>query len=272
MRVKLKFIAKVTVAHFVTYFICGMLFSRLFDYETLFELGNAKYFMRDFYGVSSLLGPFVQIIRGMLIGCILLVLKDTLLKEKGAGLKLWLVFAGLGIICAPSAAPVSIEGVVYTQLPLEFHLRGAPEILVQTLLFSLWAAHDFKPKSKWKVSGQIKIAAIVTAVSGVGFSLGGVLLVLVLKIDITEGTSDPFAFLVMLAAMIIVFLTTAWYLRRGKERRFTIVYYLVCYFAIAILPAAYNYLSDSALKSPLSLVLSGWPVIVIGAYLSKQTF
>ena len=42
MRVKLKFIAKVTVAHFVTYFICGMLFSRLFDYETLFELGNAK--------------------------------------------------------------------------------------------------------------------------------------------------------------------------------------------------------------------------------------
>ena len=57
------------------------------------------------------------------------------------------------------------------------------------------------------------------------------------------------------------------YLRRGKERRFTIAYYLVCYFAIAILPTAYNYLSDSALKSPLSLVFSGWPVIVIGAYL-----
>ena len=112
----------------------------------------------------------------------------------------------------------------------------------------------------------------MTAVSGVGFSLGGALLAFVLKIDIAEGASDPFAFLVMLAAMVIVFLATAWYLRRGKERRFTIAYYLVCYFATAILPMAYNYLSDSALKSPLSLVFSGWPVIVIGAYLSKKTF
>ena len=112
----------------------------------------------------------------------------------------------------------------------------------------------------------------MTAISGVGFSLGGALLALVLKIDIMEGANDSFAFLVMLAAMITVFLATAWYLRRGKERRFTIAYYLVCYFATAILPMAYNYLSDSALKSPLSLVFSGWPVIVIGTYLSKQTF
>ena len=87
MRTKMKFISKVTVAHFVTYFICGVLFSKLFNYETLFKLGNAKYFMRDFYGVSSLLGPFVQIIRGLLIGCILLILKDNLLKENRAGLK-----------------------------------------------------------------------------------------------------------------------------------------------------------------------------------------
>ena len=49
MRTKMKFISKVTVAHFVTYFICGVLFSKLFNYETLFKLGNAKYFMRDFY-------------------------------------------------------------------------------------------------------------------------------------------------------------------------------------------------------------------------------
>ncbi len=44
MRTKMKFISKVTVAHFVTYFICGVLFSKLFNYETLFKLGNAKYF------------------------------------------------------------------------------------------------------------------------------------------------------------------------------------------------------------------------------------
>lgn len=271
MKNKMKFIGKATAAHVVTYFVCGILFSTLFHYETLFQLGNARYFMRDFYGISSLLGPFVQIIRGLLIGCILLVLRENLLKENRAGLKLWIVFAGLGILCAPSAAPVSIEGIVYTQLPLEFHLKGAPEILVQTLLFSLWVTHDMKWKVKWKVSERVKIAAIVTAVSGVGFSLGGVLLALVLKIDIAEGSSDPFAFLVMFIAMIIVFVATMWYLQRGKEKQFTAAYYFLCYCAIAILPMIYNYLSDSALKSPLSLVLSGWPVIVIGAYLRRNT-
>lgn len=271
MKNKMKFIGKATAAHVVTYFVCGILFSTLFHYETLFQLGNARYFMRDFYGISSLLGPFVQIIRGLLIGCILLVLRENLLKENRAGLKLWTVFAGLGILCAPSAAPVSIEGIVYTQLPLEFHLKGAPEILVQTLLFSLWVTHDLKWKVKWKFSERVRTAAIVTAVSGVGFSLGGVLLALVLKIDIAEGSSDPFAFLVMFIAMIIVFVATAWYLQRGKEKQFTIAYYFVCYCAIAILPMIYNYLSNSTLKSPLSLVLSGWPVIVIGAYLRRNT-
>ena len=63
--------------------------------------------------------------------------------------------------------------------------------------------------------GTYDAQSLVAAVSGVGFSLGGALLTLVLKIDIMEGASDPFAFLVMLAAIIIVFLATAWYLRKS---------------------------------------------------------
>lgn len=260
-----KFIMKVTVAHFVTYVICGMLFSTLFNYEVLFQLGNAKYFMKDFQGTSSLIGPFVQILRGMLIGCILLVLKDNVLSQKRAWLHLWIIFAGLGVICTPGAAPASIEGIVYSQLPLEFHLKTAPETLVQTLLFSLWVTSDFK----WKIPEKFKVSAIVTAVSGVGFSLGGVLLVLVLQTDIMKSASDPFAFLIMLIAMIIVFSATVLYMKSKKERLFTLAYYLVCYFAIAVLPTIYNYLTDSILKSPLSLVFNGLPVIGIGIYLSS---
>lgn len=194
-----------------------------------------------------------------------MLLKDNLFKEERAWLKLWIVFAGLGIICTPGPAPASIEGIVYSQLPLEFHIKGAPEILVQTLLFSVWVTSDMK----WKVSEQVKAAVIVTAASGVGFSLGGALLTLVLKIGIMEGASDPLAFLVMAIAMLIVFFATVWYLRREKSKRFTAVYYLVCYFAVAALPTIYNYMTDSALKSPLSLVLNGLPVIVTGALAGK---
>ncbi len=265
MTENIKFVTKATAAHFVTYLVCGMFFSTLFHYETLFALGNAKYFMRDFNSISTLIGPFVQVVRGTLIGCILLILKDNLLKEERAWLKLWIVFAGLGIICTPGPAPVSIEGIVYSQLPLEVHLKGAPEIFVQTLLFSVWVTGDFK----WKISERMKTAVIVTAVSGAGFSLGGVLLTLVLKIGIMDGASDPFAYLIMLIAMGIVFLATLWYLQREKDKRFMVVYYLVCYLAIAVLPTIYNYLTDSVLQSPLSLVLNGLTVIVVGALAGK---
>ena len=110
--------------------------------------------MRDFNSISTLIGPFVQVVRGTLTGCILLILKDNLLKEERAWLKLWIVFAGLGIICTPGPAPVSIEGIVYSQLPLEVHLKGAPEIFVQMLLFSVWVTGDFK----WKISERMKTA------------------------------------------------------------------------------------------------------------------
>ena len=109
--------------------------------------------MRDAYGNSSLICPFVQILRGTLIGCILLILKDNILLKKNSWLYLWIIFAGLGIVCTTGAAPASIEGIIYSQLLLEFHLKTAPELLVQTLLFSLWVTGDFK----LKISEKIKI-------------------------------------------------------------------------------------------------------------------
>lgn len=265
MNQKVRFVIKAAVAHFVTYLICGMVFSTLFHYKTLFELGNAKYFMRDFYGNSSLLGPFAQFFRGLLIGGTLLILKDNLLKEKRAWLSLWILFASLGIVCTPAPAPVSIEGIIYSQLPLEFHLKTAPEILVQTLVFSIWVTSDFK----WKMSEEIKVSAIVTAISGAGFSLGGILLTLALKADIMAGAGDPIAFVIMFIALAVTFFATKWYVKGKNSKLRIIIYYSVYYLVMAVLPTLYNYLTDSSLKSPLSLIFSGLPIIVTGIILSK---
>lgn len=262
MKQNVKFIVKVTVAHFFSYLICGLIFSKIFNYEVLFELGNVQYFMRDALGTSSLIGPFVQILRGFIIGCILLILKDNVLQKKNSWLYLWIIFAGLGIICTPAAAPVSIEGIVYSQLPLEFHLKTAPELLVQTLLFSLWVTGDFK----FKIAEKIKVPVIVTAISGVGFSIGGIILALVLGVDVMESATDPFAFIVMFAALAIVFFMTKLYMN-NRKKYMSVIYYIVCYLSLAGLPTAYNYLTNSLLKSPLSLIFSGLPVIAIGIYL-----
>lgn len=262
MNEKIKFIIKVTIAHFVSYLICGLIFSNIFNYEVLFQLDNVRYFMRDAYGTSSLIGPFVQILRGAIIGCILLILKDNVLKKKNSWLYLWIIFAGLGIICTPGAAPASIEGIVYSQLPLEFHLKTAPELIIQTLLFSLWVTGDFK----FKISEKVKSPIIVTAISGVGFSISGIILALVLGVDVIASASDPFAFIVMFIALVVVFFMTKLYMN-NRKKWMSVIYYIICYLSLAGLPTAYNYLTNSLLKSPLSLIFSGLPVIVIGIYL-----
>ena len=259
---KIKFVIKVTVAHFFSYFICGLIFSKLFDYQTLFKLDNVQYFMKDALGTSSLIGPFIQILRGIIIGCILLILKDNILKMKNSWLYLWIIFAGLGILCTPGASPASIEGIIYSQLPLEFHLKTAPELFIKTLLFSLWVTGDFK----FKIPEKIKIPVIVTAISGVGFSIGGIILALVLKADVMASASDPFAFVVMFLSLVIVFFMTKFYINH-TEKYISVIYYILCYVSLAGLPTAYNYLTNSLLKSPLSLIFSGLPVIAIGIYL-----
>lgn len=251
-----RFIAKVTVAHVVTYILCGMVFSSLFDYGALFKLGAAQYFMRDAFGISSLAGPFAQIVRGIAYGAILCLIRDSFIGKPFAWLRLWAVVAGIGILCPSAPAPASIEGVVYSQLPLEFHLKIAPEILTQTLLFSIWVTNS----AKLKISGKIKMPLIITAICGVGFSISGIILALVLHVDFMQSASDVGAYAVMLAALAVVFLMTHWYLRH-QTKACTFAYYVVCYFALAVLPTAYNYISGSLLKSPLSLVISGLPLV-----------
>lgn len=261
MRENVKFVLKVTAAHVATYIFCGLIFARLFDYGSMFAMGDVRYFMKDAYGASSMVGPFVQVLRGAIIGCILLMLKDTVLNEKLGWLRLWVLFAGLGIVCTPAAAPASIEGIVYSRLPLEFHLKTAPEVFVQTLLFSLLVAGN----CKLALPEKIAVPVVVTVISAVGFSVGGIVLAFVLKTDVMAGARDPGAFAVMFAALAVVFGVTAAYVL-PKKRLPAPFYYIVCYLVLAGAPTVYNYLTGSPLRSPLSLVFSGLPVLAIGIY------
>lgn len=265
MKEKRNFVFRVTIIHLLTYFICGLIFSKLFNYEYLFKLNNIKYFMRDAYSSASLIGILVQIIRGIILGFILICFKDNILKKKNAWLYLWLVFIGLGVICTPAASPGSIEGLIYTKLPLEFHLKILLEIIIQPLLFSLMITSNYK----FKISERLKAPMIVTSIAAIGFSLSGIILALALKINFMESAKDPYAFIVMFISLSIVFFMTKLYMQK-RSIITTILYYSVCYFSLAVLPTIYNYETNSLLKSPLSLLFSGLPVIAIAIYLIKK--
>lgn len=126
-------------AHAITYFAVGLIAAAVFDYQDLFTQPVIRDFMRPFGSVAVVVGPVVQLARGLIIAAVLLPFRFVLAGRLG-WLWLWLLFVGIGILSTPAAAPGSLEGAVYSQLPWWYHLIGMPEMLVQTLLFSILTA------------------------------------------------------------------------------------------------------------------------------------
>lgn len=260
MKENIRFVCRILVIHVVTYLLCGIVFSALFHYDKLYQQENIKFFMRAVGGSSSVLGPLFQAMRGLLFGLILLLLKDSILPQKYGWLKLWIIIAGIGIINAPGPAPCSIEGLIYTRLPLEFHLKGAPEILIQTLLFSYFAAAP----SKMKLRGfaKYKIPLISAVLAGVMFSVSGMILAFLLHLDMTAGMTDSGAFFVMFAAMAAVFLMSKWYQDTSFHLKH-VIFPLCCYGVLAVMPTLYNYVSGSVFASRLTLGINVIPVVLL---------
>jgi hypothetical protein len=48
-----------------------------------------------------------------------------------------LLLFGIGIMGTAGPAPGSLEGIIYTKLTFSEHLIGLPEVMLQTLLFSV---------------------------------------------------------------------------------------------------------------------------------------
>jgi hypothetical protein len=75
---------------------------------------------------------------------------------------------GLAIFSTAGAAPGSVEGIIYTKIPLGLQLIGLPEVLLQTLAFSLlvttWHRH---PHLAWAiVIGGLMVLGILLSLAG----------------------------------------------------------------------------------------------------------
>lgn len=186
------FLFSVTVFHTVTYFIFGFVASSIFNYKEVFGLPVITEYYQAFGSVSNVLGPVIQVFRGVLFGLVLLPFKRTIAESRYGWLHLWLLFVGIGILGTPAAAPSSIEGAVYSKLPLWFHLLGFPEILLQTLAFSM-LVHDKISEYKIISSARAKkfMQALSTAcLSFIGYTGVSILFALLARADINAGSAD----------------------------------------------------------------------------------
>ena len=85
-----------------------------------------------------------------------------MLEASYGWLKLWALLVGLCILSTSAAAPGSIEGFIYTSIPIQKQLYGYFEVLPQTLLFSLIVYYWYKnPRKSWNIIAAILVGLIV---------------------------------------------------------------------------------------------------------------
>lgn len=162
---KLKFSTffwRVTSSHVISYFIMGLIASILLDYKEAFENPPMSYLMRSVDSPWVAAGPMLNVIRGFIFSVVLWFFKDSFLHKKYGWLKLWVLIVGLCILSTTGPAPGSIEGMIYTKIPIVDQLKGYFEVLPQTLLFALFLNYWYiKPKKAWNI---ISIALVIIIV------------------------------------------------------------------------------------------------------------
>jgi hypothetical protein len=132
----LSWIGHVTVVHFATYFVFGIIFFNLLDYPTLYASSDVAVYLRSTTDPLVVAGPFFQLIRGPIIALALYPFRKVFMDTKRGWALLWGLLLALMVIAPTGGAPGSIEGLIYTKIPLWFHVIALPEVILQTLVFS----------------------------------------------------------------------------------------------------------------------------------------
>ncbi len=168
-------IARTAVVHTVTYFLVGFAAFLVFDYATVFAEPGLATYMRGTDDPLVRAGPLFQPLRGILFGLAFYPLRSVLFERRNGWAVTWLVLVTIGIFSTFGPSPGSIEGLIYTTVPVSRQAWGLVEILIQSLLLSsllfYWVRH---PGKRW-LSWVLGVAfVIVMALPAMGLLAGQV--------------------------------------------------------------------------------------------------
>jgi hypothetical protein len=144
------------VIHTVTYFFIGLLAFTLFNYSARFADPTLSSFMRQTNDPLVMAGVLFQPFRGLLFGIVFWLFRDSLFSRPYGWLKAWGMLVIVGIFSTFGPAPGSVEGIIYTKIPIEGQLGGLIEVLAQSLLLSVltiyWVKHSHIRWLNWVLS------------------------------------------------------------------------------------------------------------------------
>lgn len=261
------------LVHTVTYFVFGLIMSNLFDYGRLFQQEIIRDFMRPIDSYYVFLGPLVQPIRGLLFALGLWPIRNTIMGDKHGWLILWSIFVVFGILGTPAAAPSSLEGVIYSKLPLWYHLLGLPEIMLQTLTFSLilvwWEKRRHQPNQLLRKStlwSDILKAVMIASFAYMGYAVGSILSAVIAKvnIDMEVAASDwktqmMFVVAFVVNILFILLVSKRWIVCKIALWQVFLLFWLID----TIVPLVYQLIFMSPMPLPLAILIGFFPATVI---------
>jgi hypothetical protein len=134
----------------VTYFIAGILAYTINDYRTAYTQPPLSYLMRPTTDPIVMAGTLFQPIRGVLFALAFHPLRSILFARPRGWLTLWWLLLALGVFSTFGPAFGSVEGLIYTTLPIRAQLLGLWEVVLQSLLFSFILFHSVnQPQKRW---------------------------------------------------------------------------------------------------------------------------
>lgn len=166
-----RFLLRAMLWHTVTYLLAGLVASRALDYKWAFHEPVIRDYMKDFDAATVGFGPWLQPIRGLIVGVVLLPFKETLARQTQGWLFLWGLLVGIGILSTSAAAPSSVEGLLYSRVPLWYHLFGLPEVLLQTLAFSVLLHRSLRTHEPRALPARLQ--QVMAAIAGACFAFIG---------------------------------------------------------------------------------------------------
>lgn len=152
---------KTIIVHTITYFLMGVLAATVLNYAEQFARPEMACWMRQTTDPLVMAGPLFQPIRGMIFALVFYPLREILFTKKNGWLILWWLLVGLGILSTFGPAPGSVEGMIYTVLPLRGQITGWLEVIPQAFLLSaILSSWIKKPDRRW-VNRTLTIVFII---------------------------------------------------------------------------------------------------------------
>jgi hypothetical protein len=156
---------KTIASHSLTYMFMGILASSFLNYAEAFKAPTMASWMRQLNDPMVMAGPLFQPIRGLVFALVFYPFRGVLFFRKNGWLLMWWMLVGLGILSTFGPAPGSLEGMVYTLIPLGGQITGWLEVVPQACLLSAilcyWVNHPDKRWLNWTLTSLFVLCMLM---------------------------------------------------------------------------------------------------------------